>query len=108
MFQRAVVTPTAAERQAALDAFGTGGVAGRARALRAVAENQQLYDREYNAAFVLMQYYGYLRRNPEDLPDTDRSGYNFWLGELNRTGNYSNMVRAFIVSEEYRKRFGRP
>ncbi len=105
LFANAGVTPSAADRQAAINAFGSGDTTGRARALRAVVENRQLYDREYNPAFVLMQYYGYLRRNPDDAPDRDMSGYNFWVGELNRTGSYGNMVRAFIVSNEYRDRF---
>lgn len=105
LFANAGVTPSAADRQAAITAFGSGDTAGRARALRAVVENRQIYDREYNPAFVLMQYFGYLRRNPNDAPDTDLTGYNFWLGELNRTGSYGNMVRAFIVSGEYRDRF---
>jgi hypothetical protein len=58
-----------------------------------------------------MQYYGYLRRNPDDAPEQNRdfSGYNFWLGKLNEfNGNFiqAEMVKAFITSDEYRKRFG--
>jgi len=58
---------------------------------------------------VLMQYFGYLRRNPNDLPDADFSGYNFWLNKLDSFGgNFVNadMVKAFLVSGEYRQRFG--
>ncbi len=47
-----------------------------------VAENSTLAEQEMNRAFVLMQYFGYLRRNPDDKPDTDFSGYNFWLRTL--------------------------
>jgi len=81
----------------------------RAQVLRAVAENQALKDAEVNRAFVLMQYFGYLRRNPNDPQDTDYTGYDFWLTKLNQfNGNYINaeMVRAFITSIEYRQRFG--
>jgi hypothetical protein len=56
-----------------------------------------------------MQYFGYLRRNPNDAPDADFGGYNFWLGKLNEfNGNFVNaeMVKAFIVSSEYKQRFG--
>jgi hypothetical protein len=56
-----------------------------------------------------MQYFGYLRRNPNDSPDADYSGYDFWLTKLNQfNGNYLNaeMVKAFIISTEYRQRFG--
>jgi hypothetical protein len=56
-----------------------------------------------------MQYFGYLRRNPNDPSDTDYTGYNFWLTKLNQfNGNFvtAEMVKAFIVSGEYRGRFG--
>jgi len=80
----------------------------RAQVLRAVAEDQTLKDAEFNKAFVLMQYFGYLRRGPNEAPNTDYSGYNFWLTKLNSFGNYVNaeMVKAFIISDEYRQRFG--
>lgn len=66
---------------------------------------------ELNRAFVLMQYFGYLRRNPADPPDSDLSGYNFWLNKLNEFhGDFrrAEMVKAFIISGEYRGRFGQP
>lgn len=87
----------------------TSGAKTRDQVLRAVAEDQDLYKSEFNRAFVLMQYFGYLRRNPNDPQDTDYSGYDFWLGKLNQfNGNYINaeMVKAFITSGEYRQRFG--
>lgn len=77
--------------------------------MRAVAENADLVNSETNRAFVLMQYFGYLRRNPNDAPDADHTGYDFWLGKLNQfNGNFVNaeMVKAFIVSGEYKQRFG--
>lgn len=83
----------------------------RASVLRSVAEDQDLKDAEKNKAFVLMQYFGYLRRNPNDPPEPGLNfeGYNFWLGKLNQfNGNFVNadMVKAFLVSAEYRQRFG--
>jgi hypothetical protein len=56
-----------------------------------------------------MQYFGYLRRNPNDAPDLNMGGYNFWLQKLNQhRGNFvqAEMVKAFITSSEYRSRFG--
>jgi len=64
---------------------------------------------EFNPAFVLVEYFGYLRRNPDDPPDNNRSGYDFWLAKLNQFGGdfiAAEMVKAFISSTEYRKRFG--
>jgi CSLREA domain-containing protein len=81
----------------------------RAQMLRAVAEHRNLISAESNRAFVLIQYFGYLRRNPNDAPDSDYSGYDFWLSKLNEfNGNFINaeMVKAFINSGEYRGRFG--
>jgi hypothetical protein len=82
---------------------------GRASVLRKVAEDANLVQQEFNRAFVLMQYFGYLRRNPNDPPDADFTGYNFWLGKLNEfNGNHiaAEMIRAFLTSIEYRQRFG--
>jgi Tol biopolymer transport system component len=81
----------------------------RAQVLRAVAEDEDLKTLEKNRAFVLMQYFGYLRRNPNDAPDTDHTGWKFWLDKLTAFGgNYieAEMVKAFLTSVEYRQRFG--
>ena len=73
----------------------------RAFALREAIDSTAFTDREYNAAFVLMQYFGYLRRDP------DQGGYNFWLGIVNNPSlsNYRSMVCAFLTSAEYQSRF---
>jgi hypothetical protein len=113
LFTNASVTPSASDRQAAINEFGsasnTSDVAARSRALRDVAENSILNTQEFNRAFVLMQFFGYLRRNPNDPQDTDYTGYEFWLNKLNQfNGNFvsAEMVKAFITSVEYRQRFG--
>jgi len=80
----------------------------RAAVLRAIAEDPDLKTAEFNKAFVLMQYFGYLRRSPNDFPDSDFAGFNFWLAKLNQfNGNFADaeMVKAFILSIEYRQRF---
>ena len=108
LFSTAGASPTTSERDAAVAAFGAGGVAGRAAALRSVADSQTLRGNERNNAFVLLQYFGYLKRNPDDLPNTDFSGYSFWLKKLNDNGGdfkRAEMVKAFISSDEYRARF---
>jgi hypothetical protein len=87
----------------------TNGTMTRAQVLRSIAENSVFQQREFTRAFVLMQFYGYLRRNPNASPDTNFDGYNFWLGKLNQFGgNYitSEMVKGFITSGEYINRFG--
>jgi hypothetical protein len=108
LFSNAGVQPSAGERDAAVAAFGSGNNAGRAAALRSVAESQSVHQGEVNKAFVLMQYFGYLKRNPDDAPDADFKGYSFWLTKLNEFGGDfvgAEMVKAFISSSEYRTRF---
>ncbi len=83
----------------------------RAQVLRAVSEKGLFHNRQFNRAFVLMQYFGYLRRNPNDPPELmlNDAGYNFWLVKLNEfNGNFvdADMVKAFIISGEYGQRFG--
>ena len=87
------------------------GAKTRAQILRSVAEDADQPRNEFNKAFVLIQYFGYLRRNPNDLPDTNFGGYNVWLNKLNQfNGNFvaAEMVKAFISSAEYRQRFAQP
>jgi len=83
----------------------SGGSLTRATVLRTIAESSAIQTREFNAGFVTMEYFGYLRRDP------DTSGFNFWLTKLNAfNGNYiqAEMVKAFIESTEDRQRFGTP
>jgi len=104
---------SASEKATAIGLFGsatdTSNLTARAQALRQVAEDPDLNSAEFNRAFVLMQYFGYMRRNPNDPQDADYSGFDFWLTKLNQfNGNFVNadMVKAFITSAEYRQHFG--
>ena len=109
LYTSAGVTPTTAERSAAITAFSTGGTAGRVAALRSVTDSNSVRTAEFSPSFVLMEYFGYLRRNPTDPPDNNDNGYQFWLTKLNSFGGdfrKSDMVKAFITSTEYRQRFG--
>jgi hypothetical protein len=77
---------------------------GRAAILRQIADAQVFIDGEYNNSFVLMEYFGYLRRDP------DQGGYDFWLGQVNKfpLRNVSiqhAMACSFITSAEYQTRF---
>jgi hypothetical protein len=124
LFTRSGATPTTAERNQALSAYDSGGSLKekRAKGIRAVIDTGTVYNAQYNPAFVLMQYFGYLRRNPNNAPDNNFAGYDFWLNKMNqfsvagedvRDANVAlarekraEMVKAFIVSGEYRGRFG--
>ncbi len=122
LFFNAGVIPTVNERQAALNAYGNGNTIGRAAALRSVIESDTVFFAQYNSAFVLMQFFGYLRRDADDPPDNNFNGYDFWLNKMNQFSvagenvrdddvalarvKRADMVESFIVSGEYRGRFG--
>ena len=80
--------------------LGSGSMT-RAQVLRAVADSDQVGAVEFNNAFVAMQYYGYLRRKPEE------SGFQAWLRVL-QSGDVRTMVNGFLNSAEYKLRFGQP
>ncbi|HEX6186192.1 MAG TPA: hypothetical protein VFZ44_20045 [Pyrinomonadaceae bacterium] len=84
------------------------GTETRGTVLAKLATHEEFTRQELNRAFVLTEYFGYLRRNPNEGRDTDLTGFNFWLSKLNTfRGNYvdAEMVKAFITSDEYRARF---
>ena len=114
LYLHAGVSPgTAQERTDVIAEFGPASTAAdpgaRGRALLRITQNTAFQSREMNRAFVQVEYFGYLRRNPNDPPDGDFAGYNFWVNKLNQfNGDFvkADMVNAFISSSEYRRRFG--
>jgi hypothetical protein len=95
------------ERNALVNALSAGQET-RATVLRKIADDVDFRNSEFNRAFVLMQYFGYLRRNPNDAPDSNFAGYDFWLGKLEQfRGDFraAEMVKAFVESIEYEDRF---
>jgi hypothetical protein len=114
LLANAGITISDTDRAAVIGEFGgatnTTDTSARARALRRVAENPLLAQREFDPAFVLMEYFGYLRRDPNSGPDPNFDGYDFWLAKLNQfNGDFekAEMVKAFLVATEYRQRFPR-
>ncbi|HEX5709206.1 MAG TPA: DUF4214 domain-containing protein, partial [Pyrinomonadaceae bacterium] len=101
LYANAAVRPSDAERELHVGLLKSGAET-RASVLRRVAESGELRRREYNAAYMLMHFFGYLRRNPDDPPDRDLTGFRFWLDDLKRTGDYRSVGRVFIESGEYK------
>ena len=120
LFQTTGVVPTDAERTTLINGLSTGGSETRASVLFKIVDGTQtvadgalvfqtrygkaFYDQQFNPGFVQMEYFGYMKRDPDD------PGFAFRLGKLNSFGNFldAEMVKAFIVSPEYRARFGQP
>lgn len=95
------VSHAQSERDALVSGLNAGTLS-RAAALQQIANSENFAKARFNEAFVMMEYFGYLRRDP------DASGYAFWLNKLNEfDGNFerAEMVKAFINSGEYRARF---
>ncbi|HYJ45268.1 MAG TPA: Calx-beta domain-containing protein, partial [Pyrinomonadaceae bacterium] len=90
---------TLANKQALIDDLAQGRKT-RAEVLRMIVESQEVAGKFFNEAFVVEEYFGYLRRDPD-------IHYLEWVDTLNRTGDYRVMVNGFANSAEYRQRFGR-
>lgn len=88
---------TLANRQTLIDGLNSGSMR-RAQVLRQIVESTAVYQKYYNQAFVVLEYFGYLRRNPDAL-------YLIWIDVLNQTGDSRHMVEGFVNSIEYRQRF---
>jgi Calx-beta domain-containing protein/uncharacterized protein DUF4214 len=87
-------------KQSLIDALN-GGSMNRGQVLRNIVESQAVADRFFNRAFVSMQYFGYLRRDPDTI------GFQNWLNTLNADpSNFRHMIFGFLFSTEYRQRFG--
>ncbi|HEY3579172.1 MAG TPA: DUF4214 domain-containing protein, partial [Pyrinomonadaceae bacterium] len=106
LFATEGITPTTTERNDLVDSLDhctfTIGCPTRWSVLRKIVENAAFDRKVFNEAFVTMEYFGYLRRDP------DADGFQFWLAKLNQfNGDFikAEMVKAFISSNEYRSRF---
>jgi hypothetical protein len=88
---------TLGNKQQLIDALNSASKT-RAQVLREIAETNEVYQKYFNEAFVVMQYHGYLRRDPDIL-------YLDWINTMNQTGDYRTMINGFMNSGEYRNRF---
>jgi hypothetical protein len=89
---------TLSNRQTLVDSLEAGTLT-RAQALRQIAESGEVYAKYYNQAFVVMEYFGYLRRDPDLL-------YLNWIGVLDANpADSRHMVEGFVDATEYRNRF---
>ena len=84
-----------------MSAWANLGQKTRAQVLREIVELQAVTDKFFIRAFVAMQYFGYLRRDPDII------GYDNWITTLTADpNNFRHMIFGFIFSDEYRHRSG--
>ena len=88
---------------AALVSALASGTETRAGALVRVAEDPRLAERERARALLLLHYFGFLRRNPDDPPDNSLEGFDFWLTQLEQTRDPERIGLAFRDSFEYKR-----
>jgi hypothetical protein len=89
---------TLPNKQALIDDLVAGRKT-RAQVLRAVIETTEVYTKYVNEAFVVMEYFGFLRRDPDSL-------YRGWIEQFNHSNVYRLVISGFVFSQEYRQRFG--
>jgi co-chaperonin GroES (HSP10) len=77
----------------------TNGTLTRAQVLRQLIDSGELYTLYVNEAFIIMNYFGFLRR------DADAS-YRTWIDIFNHTNDDRVIINGFLNSLEYRLRFG--
>lgn len=97
------LTLVPAERAALIDGLNKGALT-RGQVLLAIVKNHDFTHREENRSLVLLHYFGYLRRNPDDPPDKNLDGFQFWLREVEESGEIGRLARAFMASGEYKEK----
>lgn len=103
LLTKAQISLTPAERTSLVTGLNIGTET-RGSVLGKLADNEAFQQAQFNSGFVLLEYFGYLRRFPDDV------GFAFWLDKLNQPGGGNatilDMIKVFITSDEYRQRFG--
>jgi hypothetical protein len=96
------LTLAPAERAAFIDKLNSGTLT-RGQVLLAVVKNPDFAEREAKRSLVLLHYFGYLHRNPDDPPDKNLDGFNYWLREVEVSGETGRLSRAFMASGEFQE-----
>ena len=99
--KNAGITLAPAERAAFIDKLSAGAMM-RAQVLLAIVNNPDLAKKEEKRSLVLLHYFGYLHRNPDDPPDNSLEGFHYWLREVEVSGDLGRLPRAFMASGEYK------
>jgi hypothetical protein len=94
------ITLAPPEHAALIDGLNKGALT-RGQVLLAIVNQPDFAEREEKRSLVLLHYFGYLRRNPDDPPDQNLEGFNFWLKEVEASGDLGRLVRGFMASGEY-------
>jgi hypothetical protein len=94
------ITLLPSERGAMIDKLNSGAMK-RAQVLLDIVNTKSFAEKEATRSLVLLHYFGYLHRNPDDPPDNNLSGFNFWVAEVEKAGQIGRLANAFMASDEY-------
>jgi hypothetical protein len=100
LIENAGISLDPASRQALVSGLADAGET-RASVLLKIVDDPRLIEKEQYRSLLALHYFGYLRRNPDDPPDGDLRGFNFWLQVLERQHDVSSLSLAFKVTGEY-------
>ncbi|MEO7969658.1 MAG: hypothetical protein ABI698_00030 [bacterium] len=100
LIRNAGLTLAAADRAELIDRLKQG-TSTRAQALVEVVNTKAFVEKEEIRSLVLLHYFGYFHRNPDDPPDNNLTGFNFWVREVQESGDTSRLARGFMASGEY-------
>lgn len=98
--ENAGITIASAERAAFIDKLNRGAMT-RAQVLLTIVNSPDFVKKETNPSLVLLHYFGYLHRNPDDPPDKNLNGFNYWLKEVVVSGEVGRLTQGFMASGEY-------
>jgi hypothetical protein len=101
--ENAGITLAPAERAALIDRLSSGAMT-RAQVLLDIVNTKAFVGREDTRSLVLLHYFGYFHRNPDDPPDNNLNGFNYWIREVEKSGERGRLPRAFMASGEYEHR----
>jgi len=101
--ENAGITLAPAERAALIDKLSSDVIT-RAPVLLTIVNSRDFVKKEVNRSLVLLHYFGYLHRNPDDPPDRNLNGFKYWVRELEVSGEIGRLPRAFMASGEYEHR----
>ena len=80
----------------------------RTSLLLKVIDEPQFVAKEQKRSLVALHYFAYLRRNPNDPPDNDWRGFNFWVNDIEHNSDPNKLRAAFSLTDEYQKFFKKP
>jgi hypothetical protein len=99
--QNAGINLNSTERDAMIKGLANGTET-RATVLLKIVSNQRFVDKEYSRSIVLLHYFAYLKRNPNDPPDHNLDGFNYWVSDMDRNHDLGKLASAFKDSGEYK------